>query len=138
MLKESWSHVEADADRMATDFYARIFRADPNLRELFPLAMTEQRARLLVALVTVLQMIDDPDRLDQHLRRLGRDHRRYHVEPEHYGVFGAALLESLREFSGEHWCIEYDQAWRDAYDAMAGRMLTGAQDADACCRSTPR
>jgi NAD(P)H-flavin reductase/hemoglobin-like flavoprotein len=127
VLKESWSHVEADADRLATDLYARLFRADPDLRELFPLAMTEQRARLLVAIVSFMQMIDDPDRLDQHLRRLGRDHRRYQVEPEHYGLFGAALLESLREFSGPRWCIEYDQAWRDAYDAMATRMLTGAQ-----------
>ena len=126
-LKESWSYVEADADRMASDFYARIFHADPNLRELFPLAMTDQRSRLLVALVSALQMIDDPDRLDQHLRRLGRDHRRYHVEPEHYGVFGEALLASLRHFSGPRWCIEYDQAWRDAYDAMAGRMLAGSQ-----------
>src|SRR5262249_47833362 len=34
---------------------------------------------------------------------------------------------ALREYSGEHWCIEYDQAWRDAYDAMAGQMLESSE-----------
>jgi hypothetical protein len=33
------------------------------------------------------------------------------------------LLDALRAFAGQAWTIEYDQAWRDAYDAMAERML---------------
>ena len=58
---------------------------------------------------------------------LGRDHRKFHVEPEHYDVVGAALLEALRTFAGEQWSIEYDQAWRDAYDVIASKMLAGAE-----------
>jgi NAD(P)H-flavin reductase len=127
LLKESWSHVEDRADDMATYFYARIFHDAPDLRELFPVAMTEQRSRMLVALSLILQSVDDPDRLDRVLRRLGRDHRKYGIAPEHYGTVGSALLEALRRYSGHQWSVEYDQAWRDAYDAIAGKMLMGSE-----------
>src|SRR5215831_3444392 len=129
LLKESWGNVEDQADDLANNFYARIFRADPDLRELFPVAMTEQRTRWVQSLVSIIQMVDDPDSLDEYLGRLGRAHRRFHVEPQHYGVVGEALMTSLREYAGDRWSIEYDQAWRDAYDTMAVRMLTAAEKA---------
>src|SRR5215510_14555034 len=116
LLNESWTHVEARADDLVNHFYAQIFLADPGLRDLFPVEMAEQRTRMVNALVTSVQLVDDPDRLEETLRGLGRMHRRFHIQPEHYGIVGAALLESLRVYSGPKWCIEYDQAWRDAYD----------------------
>ena len=127
LLKESWSHVEDRADDLANHFYARVFLADPSLRELFPVPMMEQRSRLVHSLVSIIQMVDDPEALDEYLGNLGRAHRRFHVEPQHYGVVGQALIASLREYAGERWSIEYDQAWRDAYDTMAIRMLTAAE-----------
>jgi len=127
LLKESWSHVEDRAGDLANYFYAKIFLTDPNLRDLFPVDMSLQRSRLLGALVQSVQMVDDPDRFGEYLRALGRDHRKFHVSPEHYGIVGTALLEAVRAYSGSHWCIEYDQAWRDAYDIMATKMLQGAE-----------
>jgi NAD(P)H-flavin reductase/hemoglobin-like flavoprotein len=129
LLKESWGYVEDRADDLANNFYARIFLEDPSLRELFPVAMTDQRFRWVQSLISVMQMVDDPEALDDFLGKLGRAHRRFHVEPQHYGVVGVALLNSLREYAGERWTIEYDQAWRDAYDLIAIRMLTAAERA---------
>jgi NAD(P)H-flavin reductase len=74
-----------------------------------------------------MQMVDDPDAMDDFLGKLGRAHRRFHVEPQHYGTVAVALMASLREYAGDRWSIEYDQAWRDAYDIMAIRMLTAAE-----------
>lgn len=128
LLKDSWTLVEEQQDRLASYFYARMFLSDPRLRDLFPAQMDVQRARLLGALVTSIQTLDDPDRFDEYLRSLGRDHRKFDVRPEHYEVVGAALLDALRTFGGQRWTMEYDQAWRDAYDVMARRMLAGAQD----------
>jgi NAD(P)H-flavin reductase/hemoglobin-like flavoprotein len=127
LLKESWSHVEDRADDLVNHLYARMFLEDPNLRDLFPVAMTEQRSRLIHGIVSIIQTVDDPDALSAHLGALGRSHRRFHVEPQHYGIVGTALLESLKEYAGDHWSIEYDQAWRDAYDLMATQMLTAAE-----------
>lgn len=127
LLKESWSDVEEYADELANHFYARLFLADANLRDLFPIEMTAHRKRLLTALVTIVQSVDDPERFDSYVRELGRHHRRYHVEPGHYALVGHALIESLRTYAGDRWSIEYDQAWRDTYDAIATKMLRGAE-----------
>ncbi|MEJ3742291.1 globin domain-containing protein [Actinomycetes bacterium KLBMP 9797] len=130
LLKESWTLVEEQQDKVAGYFYARIFLSNPHLRNLFPVQMDVQRARLLGAIVTAVQTLDDPDRFDDYLRSLGRDHRKFHVQPEHYEVVGGALLEALRTFAGQAWGVEYEQAWTDAYQVIAKKMIAGA-DADA-------
>ncbi|MEU4155855.1 globin domain-containing protein [Actinoplanes sp. NPDC026670] len=127
LLKESWSLVEEHQDKVAGYFYARIFLSYPDLRDLFPVQMDVQRARLLTAIVTAVQTLEDPERFDEYLRALGRDHRKFHVEPEHYEVVGGALIESMRAFAGEEWGVEYDQAWADAYAVIASKMLAGAE-----------
>ncbi len=127
LLKESWTLVEEHQDKLAGYFYARIFLKQPGIRDMFPATMDVQRARLLGAIVTAVQAVDDPDRFDEYLRSLGRDHRKFNVVPQQYEVVGAALIESLRAFAGAEWSHEYDQAWRDAYDVIARKMLAGAE-----------
>lgn len=127
LLKESWTLVEERQDKMSRYFYARIFLKQPSIREMFPVTMDVQRARLLGAIVTAIQAVDNPDRFDEYLRGLGRDHRKFQVVAEHYGVIGEALIESLRAFGGDQWTPEFDQAWRDAYDIIARKMLAGAE-----------
>jgi NAD(P)H-flavin reductase/hemoglobin-like flavoprotein len=129
LLKESWTLVEEHQDKVAGYFYARIFLSRPQLRELFPIQMDVQRARLLGAIVTAVQTLEDPERFEEYLSGLGRDHRKFHVSAEHYDVVGSALLEALRAFAGQQWSAEYEQAWSDAYTVIAKRMLAGA-DAD--------
>ena len=129
LLKESWTLVEEDQDKLAGYFYARVFLSHPQTRDLFPVTMDVQRARLLGAIVTAVQTVDDPERFNEYLRALGVDHRKFHVVPEHYDVVGSALLESLRTFAGEQWSVEYDQAWRDAYAVIAAKMQAGAAEA---------
>lgn len=128
VLKESWTLVEEDRAKIAGHFYARLFLSNPQLRELFPVQMDGQRDRLLEAIITSMQTLDDPERFADFLRGLGRDHRKYHVTPEHYALVGEALQVALRTAGGEQWTIEYDQAWRDAYALIAEKMIAGAAD----------
>jgi NAD(P)H-flavin reductase/hemoglobin-like flavoprotein len=130
LLKESWALVEEQQDKLAGYFYARIFIKHPAVRDMFPATMDVQRARLMGAIVTAVQAVDDPERFDEYLRSLGRDHRKFNVLPEQYEVVGQALIESLRAFANNEWTHEYDQAWRDAYDVIARKMIAGA-DADS-------
>ncbi|MEV4758779.1 globin domain-containing protein [Micromonospora sp. NPDC049559] len=130
LLKESWVLVEDRQEKLAQHFYARMFLTSPALRDLFPVQMSGQRDRLLEAIVTAMQTIDDPEHLDDYLRALGRDHRKYHVLPEHFTIMGAALLDALRTCAAEQWSIEYDQAWADAYRVISERMQAGAAEDD--------
>jgi NAD(P)H-flavin reductase/hemoglobin-like flavoprotein len=128
LLKESWTLVEDERSELASRFYARLFLTAPELRALFPIQMSEQRDRLLEAVVTAVQCVGDPERFDAYLRDLGRDHRKYHVRPEHYDVVGESLLATLRAVARSAWTAEYDQAWRDAYAAISEKMQAGAAD----------
>jgi NAD(P)H-flavin reductase/hemoglobin-like flavoprotein len=127
LLKESWALVEDHADELANQLYARLFLADPDLRELFGVQMIEQRTRFLRALVEIIQTVDDPDRFRDVLRRLGRDHRKFHVRPEHFDTMQVALIESLRYYAGDRWSLAFDRAWVDAYRAMARTMIRAAE-----------
>jgi NAD(P)H-flavin reductase/hemoglobin-like flavoprotein len=112
---------------LASEFYARMFLADPQLRDLFPVQMDRSRSRLLGAIVTAIQNLDDPERLDDYLAGLGRDHRKYHAGPEHYALMGVTLRQSLRSLAGADWCPAYDDAWAEAYRLIAERMQVGAE-----------
>lgn len=128
LLKESWALVEDQQEKVASHLYARLFLLDPSLRQLFPVEMDRQRSRLLEAILTAIHSSGDPERVDEYLRGLGRDHRKYQVEPEHYQTMGLALLDALRTVAGSHWNLEYDQAWREAYQAISETMIAGAAD----------
>ncbi|MEV6521761.1 globin domain-containing protein [Longispora sp. NPDC051575] len=129
LLKESWTSVEERGDTLAANFYARVFLADPQLRELFPVTMDVQRSRLLEAIVQAVQTVDDPDAFAAYLTALGRDHRKFHTRPEHYDVVGACLIAALAEHAGDAWGPEFEQAWRDAYAVIAATMIAGAAEA---------
>jgi NAD(P)H-flavin reductase/hemoglobin-like flavoprotein len=128
VLKESWSLVDERQDQVASYFYARLFLTNPQLRDLFPVHMDVQRGRLLGALVSAIQNFDDPSQIDGYLRALGRDHRKFHVRPEHFDQVKIALLDAIRTYAGDGWNSLYDQAWSDVYDVIAETMIAGAAD----------
>jgi NAD(P)H-flavin reductase/hemoglobin-like flavoprotein len=127
LLKESWAFVEDRADELANQLYARMFLADPGLRELFGVQMAEQRTRFLRMLVEIIQTVDDPDRFRDILRRLGREHRKFHIRPEDFDTLQVALIESLRSYAGYRWSLAFERAWVDAYRAMATTMIEAAE-----------
>lgn len=130
LLKTSWELIEDRQDTLASYFYARMFLSNPQLRDMFPVQMNIQRARLLGAIVAAIQGYDDPENIDDYLRSLGRDHRKFAVEPQHFEMVKDALMEALREVAGEAWNVQFEQAWSDVYDLIARKMIAGALDDD--------
>jgi hemoglobin-like flavoprotein len=131
LIRHSWALAEPSADRVAQYFYAALFKRNPALRDLFPPMMTVQRMRLLRALVRIVQVVDQPDRLGSFLHDLGRDHRKFEVKPEHYDDLGAALVYSLKLHLREDWTPETEQAWLDAFAVIKREMVRAAEEADA-------
>ncbi|RFS82428.1 flavohemoprotein [Actinomadura spongiicola] len=130
IVEETFTRLEADPAGAASYFYGRLFAAEPLLRTLFPPAMGVQHARFFRALTRIARSQDDPEDLDRLLRRLGRDHRRHGVLPEHYAAVEAALLATLRTFAADRWTVEAADAWTTAYRAAAATMIEAAR-ADA-------
>jgi NAD(P)H-flavin reductase/hemoglobin-like flavoprotein len=127
IIKESFALIEPRAEEMSAYFYGRLFAENPHLRAFFPPAMDRQRERLFHALREIVWSLDSPGTLSTLLSRLGRDHRKFGVEREHYDAMGRVLLATLRKFGGEAWTAEMEAAWRGAYSTAATMMIEAAE-----------
>jgi NAD(P)H-flavin reductase/hemoglobin-like flavoprotein len=129
-LKETWAQVAEHGDDVPSYFYAHLFITNPELRELFPVAMNAQRDRLVSALGRVVSSVDDLGSVVPFVEQLGRDHRRFSVVAEHYDAVGASLLWTLGHFLGERWTNEVAADWAGAYGVVASTMVAAAEDSE--------
>ena len=116
----------ADAQNAMEYFYARLFVQSPEIRSLFPLAMSELRERVFGALARLVWSLDSPEASSAYLGQLGRDHRRFGVKDKHHKAFFDTLLITVEHFSGFDWTAESAAAWRAALDHAAAVMRAGA------------
>jgi hemoglobin-like flavoprotein len=128
-LETSFDLVAPRGEQLVSVFYARLFEAAPQVRELFPADMKRQRAMLLAVLVLLRKSVRNIDALVPTLRALGARHAGYGAQPEHYPLVGQTLVGSMAFVAGDAWRHEYAQAWSDAFDVIAAVMISGADDA---------
>ena len=117
--------MKATAQEVAETFYSYLFAACPKLRRMFPAAMTTQNERLFRALMKIVSLLDEPDRLARYLGQLGFDHLKYGVKPEHYDAVGKALIRTLARHCTV-WGEAEEAAWTAAYRLAADAMIAGA------------
>jgi NAD(P)H-flavin reductase/hemoglobin-like flavoprotein len=129
-LKASWARVAAHGVQVPQFFYARLFLAHPQLRELFPVSMAAQGDRLVGALGRVVSSVDDLGTVTPVIEQLGRDHRRFAVRPEHYPLVGETLLATLQRFLGRDWTPDLAEDWTEAYTLVASVMTEAASAAE--------
>lgn len=131
ILKRTLAEAGPAADREMAYFYSLLFTANPELRAMFPLAMDEQRKALSTALARCVWSMDNPQALHEYLAQLGRDHRKYGVQDQHYRVFGETLATALRLLHGSSWSHDTAAAWHTAITRICSVMAAAAQDAAA-------
>ena len=130
-IRETFAIVAAAGEQPASYFYGRLFVGHPHLRGMFPPAMDVQRDRLLRALIQIVEGLTSPEDLVRYLSQLGRDHRKYSVEPAMYDAVGEALIATLRAYAGPAFTQDAQEAWVQAYQAASGLMIRAAEDDSA-------
>ncbi len=128
LIRRTMDAVEPVADKVTSYFYALLFVRHPDLRPLFPAAMDAQRDRLLKALLTAAEHIDNTEVLVAYLENLGRGHRKYGTRPEHYPAVGECLLGALSRFAEPVWNQETEGAWVRAYTKISQVMIDAAAE----------
>lgn len=126
LLRESWKQVAALRDAFPLLFYAVLMDMAPDVAQLFPIDMSEQRRHLVatLGLVANAEPTDEPI-IEERLLLLGADHRRYGAGTEHYATVGDALLLTLGHLVPE-WTSALADAWARGYEAVAQVMAAGA------------
>jgi len=126
LVRRTMAEVGPVADKVTSYFYALLFVRHPELRSLFPAAMDTQRDRLLKALLTAAEHIDNTAVLVAYLQNLGRGHRKYGTRPEHYPAVGECLIGSLSRYASESWDAETEAAWVRTYTTISQVMIDAA------------
>jgi hemoglobin-like flavoprotein len=128
ILEESFDLVVPRAEKLVDRFYERLFTNAPEVRPFFAGTDGSRRRKLLLgALALLRQSLDELGRIGPTLRALGIHLATYGVRPEHYPIFGAALLVALAEVGGYEWRDRYTRAWADAYVLVQETMLSGVK-----------
>ena len=126
-LETSFDLIAPQGEELVDTFYRRLFAAAPSVRPLFAgTDMGRQKTKLLATLVVLRKSLPDLEALVPKLRELGGRHGAYGARAEHYPLVGATLIASMAELAGDAWRPEYERAWSDAFDIVAGAMLEGA------------
>lgn len=128
LIRQTLTEIGPIADKVTSYFYALVFTGHPELRSMFPVAMDLQRDRLLKALLTAAEHIDDPQVLTPFLSRLGAGHRKYGTMAGHYPIIGEALIGALARYAERSWGPEAEAAWVRAYTAISQIMIDAAAD----------
>ncbi|WP_262505289.1 globin domain-containing protein [Streptomyces sp. TRM68367] len=126
LIRRTMAEITPVADKVTSYFYALLFVRHPELRSLFPAAMDTQRDRLLKALLTAADQIDNTQILVEYLENLGRGHRKYGTRAEHYPAVGECLIEALSKHASAIWNAEMEAAWVRAYTKISQVMIDAA------------
>lgn len=130
LIERNLELVTHSAPDLIARFYATLFERNPQLAPLFGRRSAEaQQKMLLQAIGAVVDHLEDSAWLNGTLRALGQKHVEYGVTDEMYPMVASALLDSLRDASGEGWDDATAQAWTGALTFVAETMIAGARDA---------
>lgn len=130
---DSLTDDEESRAHFSAVFYTGLFAEHPLYRSLFPAGMESQGHRFFRAIEFVVKNLAQHRRIRKFLTQLGRDHRRYGVEREHYEAAGVALKRAVRSMYGTSahsrykWTPDLDEAWSQFTDLVVSTMADGAE-----------
>jgi hemoglobin-like flavoprotein len=132
IVQESFERVARTPREAADTFYRLLFEIDPGSRALFHATDMGSQGQMLVSMLSAaVRGLDRMEELRPVLRDLGRRHSAYGVQLSHYDSVEQALLEMVRQLTGEHFNPDVRLAWARIYSEIAAEMLAGSASAPA-------
>jgi hemoglobin-like flavoprotein len=126
LVQQSFAKVAPISETAASLFYDRLFEVAPSVKAMFPADMAEQRKKLMATLAVVVNGLADLESILPAARALAIRHVGYGAKPEHYPVVGSVLLWTLEKGLGKAWTPAIADAWKAAYETLAGFMISAA------------
>ncbi len=131
LVSESFAVLAADPQQSMEYLYARLFADAPELRSLYPLAMTHTRTAVFEALARMIAGLEDATGTERMLDLLARDHRKFGVREKHLEPFFDAVVQTAEYRSGSDWTPEKAAAWRSVTGYCARVMAAAARRDEA-------
>ncbi|MCI0711170.1 MAG: globin domain-containing protein [Chloroflexi bacterium] len=132
IVAQTFASMTEDIDRAAAIFYKKFFASQPEAEALFAQAdMHAQGRKLLKFFEAIVSSMPYIKQKQPDISELAHMHNRFGVKPEYLPEFGAALIETLREFMGRYeFTPEVEDTWMKVYAWVSEIMkdeMSGAE-----------
>lgn len=114
--------LEAHGEEITTYFYQHMFKAHPELLNMFNQTnqkVGDQPKALSNTVLAAAKHIDDLETLTPAVIGIGHKHRALNVKPEHYPIVGEHLLFAIKKVLGDAATDEIIDAWGEYYQELA-------------------
>ncbi|UQN08144.1 NO-inducible flavohemoprotein [Deinococcus sp. QL22] len=125
-IKATVPALQAHGTDITRVFYASLFQAHPELRNIFNPVNQEngrQASTLAASILMYAAHIDQLDQLGGMVNRIAHKHVSLEVLPEHYPIVGEHLLAAIGTILGDAATPEIMDAWAAAYAQLADIMI---------------
>lgn len=126
LVKATVPVLQAHGAEITRVFYASLFRAHPELLNIFN-PVNQQNGRqantLAASILTYAAHIDQLDRLGGMVNQIAHKHVSLDVLPQHYPIVGEHLLGAIQTVLGDAATPEILDAWAVAYGQLADIMI---------------
>jgi NAD(P)H-flavin reductase len=126
-LGRLFAAIDPVSDSAMTYFYGHLFAIEPQARAMFPPAMDAQRKRFYQALTRIVTGDDQTGQLTSYLEGLGRAHRKFGVQKEHFDALRQALAATWQRYAPAVRTDAAAAAWAELFDRAASAMIRAAE-----------
>lgn len=126
VIKSTIPLLESAGPVLTQHFYERMFKHNPELKDVFNLAHQHsggQPVALFNAVAAYAKNIDNLGALGSAVERIAHKHTGFLIQPEQYAIVGSHLLATLKELGGKAVTEEVLTAWADAYGFLANIFI---------------
>ena len=126
IIKSTIPLLENAGSAMTAHFYQRLFAHNPELQDIFNMSNQHtgrQQVALFEAIAAYAKNIENLSALTTAVERIAQKHTSFNIQPDHYGVVGHHLIETLRELATDAFTTEVEEAWIQAYQFLAGIFI---------------
>lgn len=149
LVRQTWKVLEKDLELHGVNFFLRIFKMEPGVRQIFTFRVPggyylpyhagepeeegwlpedagpklKQHAQQYMKMIALaVENLDGGADIRKRFGMLGTIHAKFGVEPEHFALMRHALLLTIEEELAPHSSPEILGAWGRAYDSVAAMM----------------
>jgi nitric oxide dioxygenase len=128
-LRSSWAIVleRVTPEQAGMLFYENLFTIAPNVRELFPHDMRKQSGKLMYMVNSLLQMLDDVNKISRSAASLGARHHDYGAREFHFDAVKQALVQTLAAALGDDFTDDVKRDWAIVFQTLKDLMTVSSK-----------
>ncbi len=131
IIKSTAPVLKEHGEAITQEMYKIMFNNHPEIQGLFKDQAPDQHKKLANAVYAYAANIDQLDKLGKGIETMVNAHVKTNVQPEHYPIVGASLLQAIKNVLGDAATDEIINAWAEAYQFLAEVLIAKEKEAYA-------